>query len=141
AVIRHVSRRGSGAVIGTAINVATVVAGSVAGKAAGDRLPSRMRETVMHVIALVTLLIGAQMSLKSQNPVVLLCSLILGGLTGEALRIEAAIERAGAFAERRLGARKQPGDHGGDFARGFVTTSILFCVGPMTILGCLNDGL
>lgn len=123
--------------IGTAINVVTVVAGSLAGKAIGDRLPPAMRETVMHVIALMTLVIGVGMSLKSQNPLVLLASLVLGAVTGEALRIESGINRLGALAEERLAG----GSRTGDFARGFVTTSILFCVGPMTLLGCLNDGL
>jgi uncharacterized membrane protein YqgA involved in biofilm formation len=124
-------------VIGTIINVGTVVAGAVVGKAIGDRLPARMRETVMHVIALITLVIGAGMSLKSENALILLGSLILGALTGEMLRIETGIDRLGAWAERRLTGKSD----GGDFARGFVITSILFCVGPMTILGCLNDGL
>jgi uncharacterized membrane protein YqgA involved in biofilm formation len=124
-------------VTGTLLNVATVVAGSLAGKAVGARLPERVRETVMHVIALVTLVIGADMALKGRLPLVLLGSLVLGAITGELLRIEAGIERLGAYAERRLAGAST----GGDFARGFVTTSILFCVGPMTLLGCFNDGL
>jgi uncharacterized membrane protein YqgA involved in biofilm formation len=128
-------------VLGTVINVGTVVAGAVAGKLIGDRLPPRMRETVMHVIALMTLVIGAGMSLKSQNPLILLGSLVLGALTGEALRIENGIHQLGEVAERRLGGQAGPQESPGDFARGFVTTSILFCVGPMTLLGCLQDGL
>jgi len=124
-------------VVGTVINVATVVAGTLLGRAIGTRLPDRMRETVMHVIALVTLLIGMEMALKTRLPLVLLGSLVLGALTGEALRIEDGINRLGEAAERRFTA----GRGGGDFARAFVTTSILFCVGPMTLLGCLEDGL
>lgn len=123
--------------IGTAINVATVVAGAVVGRAIGNRLPDRIRETVMHVIALITFVIGLQMVLKSQNTLVLLLSLVFGGATGELLHIERGIERLGRWAERRLTGAAE----GGDFTRGFVTTSILFCVGPMTLLGCLQDGL
>lgn len=123
--------------MGTLINVATVAVGAVLGRALGARLPDRVRETVMHVIALVTLVLGIGMVLKSADTLVLLSSLVLGAVTGEALRIEAGIERLGRFAERRLTGKTE----GGDFVRGFVTTSILFCVGPMTILGCLNDGL
>lgn len=123
--------------IGTAINVVTVVVGGVAGLAIGKRLPPAIRETVMHVIGLVTLVLGTSMFLKSQNPLILLGSLVLGGVTGEILRIEDGVNRLGAFAERKLTGSTE----GGDFARGFVTTSILFCVGPMTLLGCLNDGL
>jgi uncharacterized membrane protein YqgA involved in biofilm formation len=123
-------------VFGTVLNFITVVAGAVTGKLIGERLPPRIRETVMHVIALVTLVIGADMALKTRNPLVLLLSLVLGAVPGELLRIEDGIYRLGAVAERRLAS-----DASGDFARGFVTTSILFCVGPMTLLGCLNDGL
>lgn len=123
--------------IGTAINVVSVVAGAVVGRAIGNRLPPAIRETVMHVVGLVTLVLGVSMFQKSQNPLILLGSLTLGGISGELLRIEDNINRLGAFAERKLTGRTE----GGDFARGFVTTSILFCVGPMTLLGCLNDGL
>lgn len=123
--------------IGTVINVATVVVGSVLGRAIGNRLPPAIRETVMHVVGLVTLVLGVSMFQKSQNPLILLGSLALGGITGELLHIEGNINRLGAYAERKLTGTTE----GGDFARGFVTTSILFCVGPMTLLGCLNDGL
>ena len=121
---------------GTILNFITVVAGAVTGKLIGERLPPRMRETVMHVIALVTLVIGADMALKTRNPLVLLLSLVLGAVVGELLRVEDGINRLGELAERRLSR-----EGNGDFARGFITTSILFCVGPMTLLGCLNDGL
>jgi uncharacterized protein len=123
--------------IGTAINVGTVVAGSIVGRAIGARLPDRVRETVMHVIALTTMVLGIQMLLSGPDVLVLLLALIFGGVTGELLRIEAGIQRLGEWAERRITGSSE----GGDFARGFVATSILFCVGPMTLLGCLQDGL
>lgn len=122
--------------IGTLLNVLTVVLGSVTGKLIGDRFPVRVRETVMHVLALVTLVIGSEMALKTRNPLVLLLALTLGAVTGELLGIEERLNRLGQAAERRLA-----GAPSGDFVRGFVTTSILFCVGPMTLLGCLEDGL
>lgn len=128
--------------IGTLINVGTVVVGTLVGRAIGARLPEALRRTTMHGIALLTLAMGIRLSLQSQNFLILLGSMILGGVTGELLRLEAGIERLGALAERQLGRGKAaPGDGSGDFARGFVATSILFCVGPMTILGCLRDGL
>lgn len=123
--------------IGTVINVVSVIAGGIVGRAIGNRLPAPIRETVMHVVGLVTLVLGVSMFQKSQNPLILLGSLALGGIAGELLRIEENINRLGAFAERKLTGSEESGD----FARGFVTTSILFCVGPMTLLGCLNDGL
>lgn len=123
--------------IGTAINVATVVAGAVAGKLIGSRLPVRVRETLMQVIALVTLVIGADMALKSRQPLILLGSLVFGAITGELVRVEDGIHRLGEWSEARLSRSGEPGD----FTRGFVATSILFCVGPLTLLGCLEDGL
>lgn len=123
--------------IGTLLNVTTVVVGSFVGRAIGDRLPARVRETVMHVIALITLVLGIGMVTRSQNMLALLLAMIMGAVTGELLHIEEGIRRLGEWAERRLTGKSE----GGDFVRGFVTTSILFCVGPMTILGCFQDGL
>lgn len=123
--------------IGTLINVATVVAGSVVGRAIGNRLPERVRETVMHVIGLMTLTLGVGLVVKTRNELVVLLALLLGAITGELLHIEDGIRRLGEWAEHRLTGKRE----GGDFVRGFVTTSILFCVGPMTLLGCFQDGL
>ena len=123
--------------IGTLINVATVVAGSVVGRAIGNRLPERVRETVMHVIGLMTLALGVGLVVKTRNELVVLLALLLGAITGELLHIEDGIRRLGEWAEHRLTGKRD----GGDFVRGFVTTSILFCVGPMTLLGCFQDGL
>lgn len=123
--------------IGTLLNVTTVVVGAVVGRAIGNRLPERIRETVMHVVGLITLVLGIGMVIKSQNTLALLLALVLGAVTGELLRIEDGIKALGEWAERRLTGKSD----GGDFVRGFVTTSILFCVGPMTLLGCFQDGL
>jgi uncharacterized protein len=130
--------------LGTVINVGTVVVGTVAGRALGSRFSPAIRESVMHVIGLFALVLGADMALKSRNPLIVLVSLVLGAITGELLRVEAGIDRLGMAAERRFGGKQegaQPEGKPGDFARGFITTSILFCVGPLTLLGCLQDGL
>jgi len=126
--------------MGTLLNTATVVVGALLGKAIGDRLPPRLRETAMHAIGLMTLALGMQMALGSRNGVVVLGALLLGGLTGELLRIEDRLTALGDWVERRVERGGKP-ESRGNFSRGFVTTSILFCVGPMTLLGCMNDGL
>jgi uncharacterized protein len=126
--------------MGTLLNTTTVVVGALLGKAIGDRLPPRLRETAMHAIGLMTLALGMQMALGSRNGVVVLGALMLGGLTGEALRIEDRLNALGDWVERHL-ERGGKLESRGNFSRGFVTTSILFCVGPMTLLGCMNDGL
>jgi uncharacterized protein len=131
--------------MGTLLNTATVVVGALLGKAIGDRLPPRLRETAIDAIGLMTLALGMQMALGSRNGVIVLGALLLGGLTGEALRIEDRLNALGDWVERRVSGDGEtevsPARPVGDFSRGFVTTSILFCVGPITLLGCLNDGL
>lgn len=121
---------------GTFINVATVLVGSTLGVALGSRLPQRIKEMVMWGVGLATLVIGIQMALQTQNILIVLGSLLLGGVAGELLRIEQGLNRLGRFLEARFS-----GIGGGNFSRALVTTSLLFCVGPMTILGSIEDGL
>jgi uncharacterized protein len=121
--------------LGTAINVAAVLAGGAIGTLAGQRLPEGMRSTAMQAIGLVTLLIGVQNFLEFDNPLVPLVSVVLGLVVGELLGIDAVLKRFGDSLERRFSKGGSP------VSRAFVTTSLLFCVGPLTILGSLQDGL
>ncbi len=89
----------------------------------------------MHAIGLVTLLVGVQSFLRFDNVLVLLVSVIAGLVVGEFLGIDGALERFGDSLERRLSKGGSP------VSRAFVTTSLLFCVGPLTILGSLLDGV
>ena len=148
--------------IGTLVNVSTVLVGSGLGVLVGDRLPQRVRDTVTDCLGLVTLLIAGlsvtdvldpalARAAGDQAPVLLvLASLVLGGIVGSFLRIEDRLEGLGGWLRDRLAGRGSPGraeesrhDHAARarFVEGFVTASLLFCVGPLTILGSLNDGL
>jgi len=132
-------------VTGTLINVATVLLGTALGSLFGSRLPERTRETVMHALGIATLAIGFDGALAAFRPplstltrasvVIVLGSVLIGGVLGEALRIEDGLERAGEALRRRF-ARG-----GSRFVEGFVVASIVFCVGPLTILGSIRDGL
>ncbi len=122
--------------IGTFINMGAIAAGTALGAFAGPRLPGRMRQTVLYGIGLVTILIGIQMSLRTQNLLVVMGALLIGGILGEAIEIEERVERLGDFLQAKL-ARGS----GRSFAEGFVTASLVFCVGPMAILGSIADGL
>ncbi len=122
---------------GTIVNTVSVLVGGLAGWRLRRRLPERMRETVMQAIGLATVLIGVQMASQTRNLPGMIVSLALGAVFGEGLHIEEGLESLGQWAERRL----QGGDGQQTLARAFVTSSLLFCVGPLTLLGAIQDGL
>jgi len=135
---------------GTVINVLAVLLGGTLGTLLGNRLPERMRETIMHALGLLTIVIGFQLSLETANILIVLGSLLLGGLLGEVLRIERAVDQVGRWLERRTGAedpsegeaRPDDASRGATtFSYAFLTASLVFCVGPMTIMGSIQDGL
>lgn len=155
--------------LGTALNVVTVLAGSAIGVLIGERLPQRTRDLVTDGIGLVTLMVavldGASVldpslrrAVGSSAPVlIVLGAVLLGGITGSLLRLEYRLDQAGAMLQRRLtrtaaaGARRPAGgppvspEHAARerdrFIQGFVTASMIYCVGPLTVLGALQDGL
>jgi uncharacterized membrane protein YqgA involved in biofilm formation len=138
--------------IGTLVNVVTVLAGSAVGVLLGHRLPHRTRDVVTDALGLVTLLIAAlsaaavvdpalQSAVGSSAPVlIVLGSLLAGGIAGSLLRIESRLEAFGGWLQRRL-ARGSDSEERRRFVEGFVTASLVFCVGPLTVIGSLNDGL
>ncbi len=178
---------------GTFLNVSTVVVGGSIGALAGERLPERYRQTAMQAIGLMTLLIGFQMALGMKSAIIVLGSMVLGALSGEALRIDDGLTAFGDWVERTVlrvtrgrgdvemgrrgdGRTRVPAHHsspithhstqssvpspqssgtgplpatadsgvaesGSLISKGFVTASLIFCVGPMTILGSFQDGL
>ncbi len=121
--------------LGTGINVVAVLVGGGIGTFVGARLSNGMRETAMHAIGLVTVLVGVQTFLRFDNALVPLVSVILGLVVGEALGIDGALKHFGDSLERRFSKGGSP------VSRAFVTTSLLFCVGPLTVLGSLQDGI
>lgn len=123
---------------GTLLNIATVLVGGALGLLFGARLPERLKSTVVCGLGLFTAAIGIQMFLKTENPLIVLGALLAGALLGEWWKIEDGLERLGAWLEFRfMGGSGSPNR----FIRGFMTASLLFCVGPMTILGAIQDGL
>lgn len=125
---------------GTLLNIATVLIGSLLGILLGSRLREAMRETVLRGLGLITVVIGLQMALQTANVLIVLGAVLVGGLLGEWWGVEAALNRLGAWLEARF-TRGSEEEGSSRFIRGFVTASLLFCVGPMTILGSIQDGL
>ena len=124
---------------GTLVNTATVLVGGTVGSLLGDRLPERVRDTVMHGLGLITLVVGMQMALQTRNILVVLGSVLVGGLLGEWWRIDSRLGSLGDSLRRH--AARWPFLTKGKFTEGFVTASLVFCVGPMTIMGSIQDGL
>ena len=125
---------------GTIINIIAVLLGGGLGTLLGDRLPQRMRETVMHGIGLVTLVVGVHLTLQTQNILIVMGSVLVGAVLGEWWQISAGLERASEWLQQRV-ARRLSERSLAHFTEGFVTASLVFCVGPMTILGAIQDGL
>jgi uncharacterized membrane protein YqgA involved in biofilm formation len=130
---------------GTIINVIAILIGGALGTLLGGRLPERMRHTVMAGMGLFVFAIGLQMFLKTANSLVVLASLVIGILLGEWWQIEEGIRWLGRLLERRVmpqnGTAEEHFARQERFVRGFFTASLLFCVGPIAILGSIQDGL
>ena len=125
---------------GTIINIITVLIGGTLGLLFGARLPDRLKNTVIAGMGLFTTAIGIQMFLGTENPLIVLGALLIGALLGEWWRIEDGLQNLGRVLEERFTPDPEIASDS-RFVRGFLTASLLFCVGPMTILGSIQDGL
>ena len=138
--------------IGTAVNVATVLLGSSVGVLLGNRLSTRTRDVVTDALGLTTLLIAGTSAMAVLDPglarevgtsapmLIVLGSLLIGGIIGSLLRLEQRVEALGGWLQSRLSSDTASAERH-RFIEGFVVASLLFCTGPLTILGSLNDGL
>ena len=124
---------------GTLLNIATVIIGGVIGLILGARIPDKLKATVISGMGLFVAAMGLQMFLKTENPLIVLGSLLVGTLLGEWWRIEDGLYNLGKWLEQRFS--RAENDESNKFVRGFLTASLLFCVGPLTILGSIQDGL
>ncbi len=131
---------------GTIINTITVLIGGSIGMVFGNRLPERVSKTIIAGLGLFTGALGISMFLSTNNAIIVLGSLLIGGLLGEWWQIEYRLEQLGGWLQERLGraGRSNQADGGAArerFINGFLTASLLYCIGPMAILGSIQDGL
>ena len=120
---------------GTLVNVVAVLLGSGLGLLIGNRLPEKIKKVITTGLGLSVVLIGMQMAFKTNNVLIIIGSLVFGGILGELLHIEEALE---ALGERlKAGLRSQSGR----FVEGFVTASLVYCVGAMTVVGSIQEGM
>jgi uncharacterized protein len=127
---------------GTLINVGAVLLGTAIGVSVGRRLPGGLQQRVLAGLGLVTAVIGVDLALawRATSPLYVLGAILLGGLLGEAIGIEARLSRLGDRLQRRVVAR-DPARGGSTVSEAFFTASLLFCVGPLTVVGSFEDGL
>ena len=121
---------------GTIVNALLIVIGSIIGMFF-TRIPDKYKETVMHGIGLAVILIGLQMAFSTDNIVIVLISLLFGAITGEFLRIEDALNRLGLW----LGSKFTTKDDTISVSQGFITGTMIFCIGAMAIIGALDSGI
>ena len=133
--------------LGTIVNVAVIVIGSTAGLLLGNRLPQKTQETTIYGLGLISMVIGLQMALQTRNVLIVMFSILLGGIIGEALRLDDHLKTLGDRIEAAVNRRNAAGDADSagkgrrPISRAFVTASLIFCVGPMATLGPIQDGL
>jgi uncharacterized membrane protein YqgA involved in biofilm formation len=125
-----------GALSGTLLNAATVLVGGLLGTVLGDRLPERLRENVVRGVGLFTLAMGVKFAIDTSNLLYMLGAMLLGGIIGSLVGVDARLNQLGETLQRRFA-------RGGTstVAEAFVTASIVFCVGPLTFLGSIQNGL
>jgi uncharacterized protein len=128
---------------GTFINIGTVLAGTLIGVTVGGRLPASMQQRVLAGLGMITLVLGVDLALawggedtSDSTPLYVLVGVLLGGLIGEALGIERRLEGLGDALQRRFSRSE-----GSTISEGFVDASLLFCVGSLTVVGSIQDGL
>lgn len=124
--------------LGTIVNTIAVVVGTIIGLLLKKGLPEKMADTLMKGLGLCTLFLGISGSLKGENSLILILSLVIGTIIGEWIDLEDKINRLGKWLEQKF---KSKDGKSVSIAEGFVTASLLFCVGAMTIVGSLQSGL
>lgn len=121
--------------LGTLLNALAVIIGSIIGILIHTKLPKKLTTTAFQAIGLFTIFLGISMALKTQNFLIMIFSIVLGSLLGEILDIDSWVNRFGEYLKKKLNSKES------NFSEGFVTAFLLFCMGSMTILGAIEEGL
>jgi len=120
---------------GTLVNAAAIVAGSGLGLLLKRGIPARCQQTLLQGMSLAVILIGLQMAFKTQRILIVIFSMVIGGLIGEGLSIDKGLDKLGQWLTNRFSAKN------GNVGEGFVSASLVYCVGAMAVVGAIQDGL
>lgn len=126
--------------IGTIVNALAIIAGSLIGIVIGNRFSTKMRQIILQVLGLITLILGIQMALKSQNFMIVILSLLIGTFIGELIDIDHWINHWSEKVAKKFSSGKNK-DKSSNLTQGFLTTTLLYCVGAMAIIGTIQEGL
>ncbi|MFZ5354330.1 MAG: DUF554 domain-containing protein [Bacillota bacterium] len=121
--------------LGSIVNAITIIAGGIIGSLAKKGLPERFSNLIISGMGLFTLVLGIMFALRTKEPMIVVISIVIGALIGELIDIEKKLDSLGNYVQSKLKGFK------GNFSQGFVTSSLLFCVGSMAIMGSLQSGL
>lgn len=121
--------------LGVIVNTVAILAGATVGLIFKKGIPERFSNTIIHGVALAVILIGLLGALEATNILLVIFSLVIGGIIGESIRIEKRLEDFGDLLQKRFSKNNS------NIASGFVTTTLIYCVGPLAIIGALNSGL
>ncbi|NLO84039.1 MAG: DUF554 domain-containing protein [Clostridiales bacterium] len=124
--------------IGTLINCIAIIVGSGLGLLLRKGMNQDISKTVMQGIGLSVILIGVMGAIQTQNTLLVILSMVIGGVAGSLINIKKRMDQLGEYAQRKL---TRGGDSESTFAKGFVTASLVFCVGAMAVVGALDSGI
>ena len=126
---------------GTLINITAILIGSTIGIVLGNRLQTKMQELVLQGVCMILLVIGVNMINESRNILIPMASIVIGAILGEGIGIDGFLQRLGARIETRWTTQMERGKAVWNVPRAFMTSSLVFCVGPMAVVGSIQDGL
>lgn len=121
--------------VGTIINIFAVITGSLIGLFLKDKFPGRIKNIAFQSLGLISLLIGMQMALKVENPLTLIFAVLIGSIIGEWFNLSKMFDAAGNFLKQKVKSKDSK------FTEGLITAFLIFCIGSMTIVGSINEGV
>ena len=132
--------------VGTLVNAGAVIVGSAVGLLIHSRLPQKMINIVFQAIGLFTMTIGISMSLRSENIILMVISIVLGTIIGQGIDIDKRLRKLSDYLHGKFSKKRKTNESGDTtdssrFTEGLITASMLFCVGSMSILGSIEDGM